>query len=85
MFTSFDTLEELREAVSKIDFCWYIEDLDTDNVWGLERRGNWYRLEKSDDGTKYELWSFPENPSYDKRPYDFFEVTEKEFWARVLE
>ena len=84
MFTSFDTLEEFREAVSKIDFFRFTKDLDTDNVWGKERRGNWYRLEKSDDGTKYELWSFPVCPSYDKRPYDFFEVTEKEFWARVL-
>ena len=84
MFTSFDTLEEFREAVSKIDFCWYIKDLDTDNVWGLERCGNWYRLEKSNDGTKYELWSFPMNPSYDKRPYEFRDATEEEFWARVL-
>ena len=34
MFASFDTLEELREAVSKIDFFRFTKDLDTDNVWG---------------------------------------------------
>ena len=84
MFTTFDTLEELREAVSKIDFFRFTKDLDTDNVWGKERCGNWYRLEKSDDGTKYELWSFPVCRSYDKRPYEFRDATEKEFWARVL-
>ena len=84
MFTSFGTLEELREAVSKIDFFWFAEDMDTDNVWGKVRCGNWYRLEKSDDGTKYELWSFPVCRSYDKRPYEFRDATEKKFWARVL-
>lgn len=83
MFTSFDTLEELREAVSKIDFFWFAEDMDTDNVWGLERRGNWYRLSMYQG--KYTLWSFPVCRSYDKRPYEFRDVTEKEFWARVLE
>lgn len=82
MFASFDTLEELREAVSKIDFVRFTKDLDTDNVWGKVRCGNWYRLSMYQG--KYSLWSFPENPSYDKRPYDFCDVTEKEFWARVL-